>query len=372
MRSAGPRAGRRGALDFCDDRFQFLELGNFCLHRGHEETERGADPVHEARARDVVQEVLEDPEPDHQQRDDSDHRAEAEHHYQVDAAGVQHVPGSTCAGRGIPAAGLPDEPPDRAAGQERTDPRQQERADPGTGQRRRRHGEGSVDDHPDTGGGRHEGDAGGHESASLPGRLSTPPGQSSVVDPDKRADGGGGERRGERLQQDVHRFGAVKRQLQQHEERHSGAAQREDSRTQDAGGDEGDVGEPGAQPLPAVVLPVPPPDQPAARSPDEGLQGGQPPRPAHRPRLDSPRRAASNRVDMAPTVPPTPITSPRMAPSTVGASARSVGRFRAFPDIHRCQSHTAAQTTPVARERRHCSDRPPIRLVSVPSRLLVR
>ncbi|MGY2746341.1 hypothetical protein [Arthrobacter sp. UYCu723] len=44
MRSAGPRAGRRGALDFCDDRFQFLELGNFCLRRFNEAVQH----LHEA------------------------------------------------------------------------------------------------------------------------------------------------------------------------------------------------------------------------------------------------------------------------------------------------------------------------------------
>ncbi len=95
---------------------------------GHQETERGADPVHQAAACDVVEDILEDPEPDDQQRADRHHGAEAEDRDEVDAPGVQSVAGRARAR--LPAEGAPGEPPDRAADHQRTDPAQQERARP--------------------------------------------------------------------------------------------------------------------------------------------------------------------------------------------------------------------------------------------------
>ncbi len=130
--------------------------------RGDQEPQGCADPVHEASPADLAQDELEHPEPDHQQRDHRHHRAQTEHGHQVDPARVQ-----AGAGRRRLLHAPPRKPPDRPANQERADSRKQQRPRPGAGQRRRRHGEGRVDNHAYPGRCRDQGDAGGHQPAAL-------------------------------------------------------------------------------------------------------------------------------------------------------------------------------------------------------------
>ena len=156
---------------------------------GHEQPERGTDPFHQAAAREVAQEVLEHPEPDDQQGDDGNHGAEAEHHNQVNPAGVQPVLRNRRRRRGSTAAvrssgfqvSHQTGPPTRS---ELMPPSRSVRA-PEPGKRGGRHGEGGVDDHADPGGSGNQGDAGGHQPAPLPEGLRTSARQPAVVDPDE-------------------------------------------------------------------------------------------------------------------------------------------------------------------------------------------